>query len=203
SIPFFEAIGRDPVSPARSRYRYLPGAGPVDEAGAVDLRSRHHEVLVEVGIDAPAEGTEGVLVSQGSGYGGWAMWLSGGRLHYAHNFVSMEEARVAADRLVTPGRHALGVRYRHGTGSNGAGGVATLTIDGEAVGSVEIPHFTLTRWSICGDGLTIGYSMALPVVADYCSPFRFTGTIHEVVIDVDGGPVVDVHALAEQSMRAQ
>jgi len=39
-----------------------------------------------------------VLVSQGSGYGGWALWLADGRLHYAHtDFVSMEEARVVAD----------------------------------------------------------------------------------------------------------
>jgi len=197
------------VSPARSRYVYWPGTGPVDEAGAVDVRSRSHEVRVDVEIDSPpksgmAVGTvEGVLVSQGSGYGGWVLWLSGGRLHYAHNFVSMEEARVAADRLVTRGRHVLGVRYEHGAGGDRVAGVATLEIDGEPVGSVEVPHFTLTRWSICGDGLTVGYSMALPVVRDFESPFPFTGTIHRVEIDVDGGPVVDVQARAEQSMRAQ
>jgi arylsulfatase len=81
--------------------------------------------------------------------------------------------------------------------------VATLTIDGEGVGSVEVPHFTLTRWSICGDGLTIGRSMALPVVAEYTSPFPFTGTIRRVTVDVDGGPVVDAEALAEQALRAQ
>jgi len=203
SMPFFEAIGRDPVSPARSRYVYWPGTGPVDEAGAVDVKSRSHEVRVDVEIPATGAAAEGVLVSQGSGYGGWALWLADGRLHYAHNFVSMEEARVVADRPVTPGRHGLGVRYDHGAGRDGVAGVATLVIDGEPVGSVEVPHFTLTRWSICGDGLTIGYSMALPVVRDFASPFRFTGTIEQVVIDVDGGPVVDVQARAEQSMRAQ
>jgi arylsulfatase len=200
SMPFFEAIGRDPVSPARSRYVYWPGTGPVDEAGAVDVKSRSHEVRVDVDISR-GEAADGVLVSQGSGYGGWALWLSGGRLHYAHNFVSKEEARVVADRTVTPGRHTLGVRYDHGAGEDVAG-VATLVIDGEPAGSVDVPHFTLTRWSICGDGLTVGYSMALPVVRDFSSPFRFTGTIEQVVIDVDGGPVVDVQARAEQSMRA-
>jgi hypothetical protein len=81
--------------------------------------------------------------------------------------------------------------------------VATLVIDGDDAGSVDIPNFTLTRWSICDDGLTIGYSMALPVVRDFASPFRFTGTIHQVTIDVDGDPVVDVEARAEQSMRTQ
>jgi len=203
SMPFFEAIGRDPVSPARARYVYWPGTGPVDEAGAVDVRSRSHEVRAEVDIGEDPEATSGILVSQGSGYGGWALWVQAGRLHYAHNFVSLQEAIVAADRLVTPGPHTLGVRYEHGAGMLGTGGVATLMIDGSPAGAVEIPHFTLTRWSICGDGLTIGRSLALPVVETYTSPFPFSGTIHRVLIDVDGGPVVDVEALAEQSMRAQ
>ncbi len=202
SMPFFEAIGRDPVSPARSHYRYWPGTGPVDEAAAVDIRSRTHGVAVTVEIPSPAETTEGVLVSQGSGYGGWALWLAGGRLHYAHNFVGMEESRIVADRPVEPGRHILGVRYEHGT-EGARGGRATLLVDTEVVGSVEIPAFTLTRWSITGDGLTVGRSMALPVVRDYDSPFAFTGTIRQVDVIVDGQPVVDVEARAEQSMRAQ
>ena len=92
------------------------------------------------------------------------------------------------------------MRYEHGPGP---GGIATLVVDGEPAGSVVIPRFTLTRWSICGDGLTVGYSMALPVVRDYRSPFPFTGTIHRVDVDVSGQPVVDVEARAEQAMRAQ
>ena len=200
SMPFFEAIGRDPVSPRRSRYVYWARTGPVDEAAAVDVRSRTHEVVVDVEVPPPAEAAQGVLVSQGSGYGGWALWVADGRLHYAHNFVAMEESRIAADRLVPVGRHTLGVRYRQG---DGPGGVATLTIDGEPAGSVEVPHFTLTRWSICGDGLTVGYSMALPVVRDFRSPFRFSGTIDRVVVDVQGEPVVDLQERAEQSLRAQ
>jgi arylsulfatase len=116
----------------------------------------------------------------------------------------MTTSRVMSDRLVTTGRHVLGMRYEHGADeASPDGGVATLLIDGDDVGSVVIPRFTLTRWSICGDGLTVGRSMALPVVRDHPSPFPFTGTIHEVDVDVDGGPVVEVEARAEQAMRAQ
>jgi arylsulfatase len=204
SMPFFEAIGRDPVSPRRPVYRYWPGTGPVDEAAAVDVRSRSHDVSVVVDLPAPAADAEGVLISQGSGFGGWALWLAGGRLHYAHNFVSLETSLAIADRPVTEGRHVLGLRYRHDPDGTGApGGRATLLVDGEPVGSVDIPRFTLTCWSITGDGLTVGRSMALPVVPDYASPFPFTGTIDHVDVAVDGDPVVDVEARAEQSMRAQ
>ena len=219
SMPFFEAMARPPVSPERSRYRYWPGTGPVAEPGAVDVRCRSHVVTVHVEIPYPgaaeageplggepafgSSSVEGVLVSQGSGFGGWVLWMAEGRLHYAHNHVSMTTSRVVSDRFVEPGDHQLGFRYDHGAGGRRDGGIATLVIDGADAGSVEIPRFTLTRWSICGDGLTVGRSMALPVVRDFASPFAFTGTILEVTVDVDGGPVVDVEARAEQAMRAQ
>jgi arylsulfatase len=211
SMPFFEAMAREPVSPARARYRYWPGSGPVHEAGAVDVRCRSHEVVVDLtvpdGGDADGLDADGVLVCQGSGFGGWALWLAGGRLHYAHNHVSMTTSRVRSDVVVPPGRHRLGVRYDHGrAGTDGTaapdGGIATLLVDGAEDASVAIPRFTLTRWSICGDGLSVGRSMALPVVRDWSSPFAFGGTIHEVTIDVDGGPGGDGEARAEQAMRA-
>jgi arylsulfatase len=141
-----------------------------------------------------------VLVSQGSGYGGWALWLADSRLHWAHNFASLEESRIVSDRPLGPGPHVVGVRYAHGPGP---GGEATRVVDGEPVGTTTVPRFTVTRWSICGDGLTVGYSLALPVVQDYRSPFRCTARIGRVVVDVDGQRTVDVEARVEQSMRAQ
>ena len=82
-------------------------------------------------------------------------------------------------------------------------GTVTLVIDGEDDASVEVPRFTPTRWSITGDGLTIGRSMSLPVVVDYSSPFTFSGTIHRVEVLVAGEPVIDHRAEAELSIRAQ
>ena len=174
AAPLATATGRVPVrwpSPARSTCAAAP-----------------HEVSVDVDIPDPADEAVGVLVSQGSGFGGWVLWVAGGRLHYAHNHVSMEESRVESDHSFPPG--ATGSACATSTAPVPAGGgVATLVIDGDPCGSLEIPRFTLTRWSICGDGLTVGRSMALPVVRRLGSPRSCSpGTIHEVTIDVDGGP---------------
>ena len=81
--------------------------------------------------------------------------------------------------------------------------MATLFIDDTDHGEVVIPRFTPTRWSICGDGLTCGYSMALPVIDEYRSPFRFTGGLERVVVEVDGERAVDPMAEAQQSLRGQ
>jgi arylsulfatase len=36
-----------------------------------------------------------------------------------------------------------------------------------------------------GEGLCCGYDSGLPVTDDYRAPFRFTGRIHQVVVDLD------------------
>jgi arylsulfatase len=198
SQPFFEALSRPPVTPPRSRYRYWPTSGPVEEPAAVDLRNRVHRIAVDV--DVPDGGAEGVLVSMGSGHGGFVLFVRDDRLVYVHNFVALERAEVRSDVAVAPGRHELAMRYEK---VGNAGGTATLEIDGTPCGSVDIPRFTPVRWSIGGDGLTVGRSMALPVSGDFRAPFAYGGTIHEVVVDVDGAPVVDVEARVEQAMRAQ
>ena len=54
-----------------------------------------------------------------------------------------------------------------------------------------------------GAGLTCGYSDGLPVTRRYQAPFRCTGTIERVVIDVDGPPWTDPESEAEEAMARQ
>jgi arylsulfatase len=198
SQPFFEALARPPVTSPRGRYRYWPTSGPVEEPAAVDVRNRTHRIAVTV--DVPDTGADGVLVSMGSGHGGYVLYVRDGHLVYVHNFVALERAEVRSEVAVAPGRHELAMRYEK---AGRSGGTATLEVDGTPCGSVDISRFTPVRWSIGGDGLTVGRSMALPVSGDFRAPFAYEGTIHEVVVDVDGEPVVDVKARVEQAMRAQ
>ena len=45
-----------------------------------------------------------------------------------------------------------------------------------------------------GEGLCCGYDSGLPVTPDYRAPFRFTGRIDQVVVDVDDPPTADHEA---------
>ena len=121
-------------------------------------------------------------------------------LVYVHNFVALEESKVISPAAIGGGCHELSMRYER---RGHQGGTATLDIDGTDCGSVDIARFTPIRWSITGDGLTIGRSMSLPVSADCRSPFTYGGTILEVTVDVDGETVTDPRARAEQALRAQ
>jgi arylsulfatase len=197
--PFSEFVfGRPPSVPARGTYVYRPFRAAVPEAVAVNVRQRPHDVRAV--IEVPPEGVEGVIVSQGSLLGGWAFYVLDGRLHYVHNLAGKVWHPVVADRPVPPGSHEVGFRY-------GRDAVEPrrldLLVDGEVVASGEIPQFTWTRFSLTGAGLTCGYGLAPAVTDDFVAPFRFTGGLEEVVVEVDGDPVVDPDAEAEAAIASQ
>jgi arylsulfatase len=81
---------------------------------------------------------------------------------------------------VPAGRHALSCTYT----IDADGPALTLHHDDapvvSAALSVPVPMF----WQHGGTALCIGHDRGLPVCDDYAVPFAFTGTVHEVAIDV-------------------
>lgn len=51
--------------------------------------------------------------------------------------------------------------------------------------------------------LSCGHNPGPPVTPDYTSPFRFTGTLHEVVIDVSGDLITDSESQVRMAMSRQ
>ena len=197
--PFDAFFGTQPgAPPARSRYVYYPGGAPLPETAAVNVRNRSHTITAYV--DVPPDGAEGVLLAMGSVFGGFVLMVRERRLHYVHNFCGLEEHRVSSTRDVPAGEHTLAFRFDK-TGEHQ--GIGTLFIDGEQAGQTEIGRFTPTRFTITGDGLCCGYDVGSPICSDYRPPFRFSGTLHKVVVDVDGRPYSDPAGEAEIAIKSQ
>ncbi|MHB8594096.1 MAG: arylsulfatase, partial [Acidimicrobiales bacterium] len=197
--PFSEFVfDRPRLVPPRLRYVYLPDAAAVPEMAAVNIRNRNHIVRAE--IDVPEGGVEGVLLAQGSGLGGWAFYVVDGKPAYVHNYVALEEHHVRSETVLPPGRHLVAYHF---TRTADHVGVGRLLVDGVVVGEGAIPRFTPMRFSLTGAGLTCGYGDGLPVSRSYTAPFRFTGTIHRVVVEVDGPPFSDSEADAHFALARQ
>lgn len=202
--PFSDLVfGRPVAVPPRRRYVYRMDASVVPEPVAVNVRNREHRIRATVDVPDPGPGgapVEGVILAQGSGLGGWTLYVTEGRLAYAHNFVALEEHLVESPEPLTPGRHQVEFHFER-TGEHR--GIGHLLVDGTETAQVEIPRFTLTRFSLTGAGLTCGYSDGLPVTRRYAAPFRFTGGMEEVLVVVDGPPWEDPEAEAEHAMSVQ
>jgi arylsulfatase len=170
---------------ARTRYVYFPGAAPQFEYTAVNVKNRSHRIVAEVEI--PAGGAEGVLLCHGSWFAGYSLYVKGGRLVYVHNHLGLAEYRIESEATIPAGVHVLAFHFRK-TGEHRGHG--TLLLDGRPIGAGDIPHTVPAVIETSGEGLCCGYDSGLPVTRDYRAPFRFTGRIARVVVEVgDGAPV--------------
>jgi arylsulfatase len=191
-------LGRPHAVPPRRRYVYYPDTAVVLEDAAVNVRNRPHTITAEVLV--PTGGAEGVLLAMGSVLGGFTFHLRPDRLVYVHNFVGLAEFRVEGSVSLAPGEHELAFRFDK-TGEHR--GAARLLVDGTVVGTGEIPRFTPLRFSITDGGLTCGYDPPMAVVDDYEPPYRFTGTLRRVVVEVDGAEHHDPEGEAEIAAARQ
>jgi arylsulfatase len=197
-------VERPQIAAARNRYTYRPGTQTVPFAVGPKVLNRPHAITAEV--DIPAGGAEGVLLCQGTGVGGWTFYVADGKLHYVHNYVRRARYGVSSPGLVPAGRHQLRFEFEP-TGKpdfsqgKGAPGRAQLYIDGQLVAQAEIPVTTPVAFN--PGGLTCGASPGLPVTPDYRAPFRFTGTLHSVTVDLSGDLITDTESEMRMAMSRQ
>jgi arylsulfatase A-like enzyme len=179
-----------PVPPS-GQFVYYPGTSEVPERSAANTHSVSYKILAEVDLTADSEG---VIFAQGARFGGHALFIKDGMLHYVYNFLGIPpEYRISAPIALT-GKHILGVDFvkeRMGETHQGIGPL-TLYIDDQQVGQAEIQTM-MGHFSICGEGLCIGYDSGDAVSELYAgSQFPFTGgEIVKVVFDVADDAYVD------------
>ena len=192
------------VAPPRDRYTYRPGTQSVPFFAGPRVLNRPHSITATVEI--PDDGAEGVLLCQGTAAGGYTLFIKDGKLHYVHNYVGRSLHRVASPEDVPAGAHDLRFEFEP-TGppdmpnGRGAPGRMQLYIDGTLVAD-ELAEVT-TPFMLNPGALTCGANPGSPVTPDYPSPYRFTGTLHSVTVDVSGELITDSESELRMAMGRQ
>ena len=84
-----------------------------------------------------------------------------------------------------------------GKGSPGRCGCTWMASSSRKTSSRSPPHRLQPR------GLTCGANPGLAVTTDYQAPFRFTGTLHTVTVDLSGDLTTDTEAEMRMAMARQ
>jgi len=195
---------RPQLTRERSKYVFYPDLSVVPLGTAPKVFNRPHSITADVTI--PDGSTEGVLLAQGGVAGGFSLFVKDSKLHYVHNYLGLRELKVSSSKPVPTGRSKLRYEFEP-TGKpavangKGAAGRAQLYFDGKLVGNAE---FDVTVPLIFGiEGLSCGYDFGETVSHDYHAPFAFTGTIHDVTMDVSGELIKDEAAEMRMLMAHQ
>lgn len=174
---------RPSLTRGRSTFTYYPGTVRVPEGAAPDLKNKSFTVTAEVEI--PQGGAEGVLITQGGRFGGWAMLLLDGKpqFHYAFSNQPQHKYRVASNEKLVAGKHSIHFDFKYDGPGYGKSGTGTLSVDGKQVAQGKIERTIPVRFSL-DETLDVGEDTGTPVVEDYVAkmPFKFTGVLKKVVI---------------------
>jgi arylsulfatase A-like enzyme len=169
--------------PASGRYVYYPGTTEIPEASAARTLGNSFKILAEVEFTGDSQG---VIFSQGSRFGGYSMFVKGGKLVFVYNFLGIPpEQRLSCDAPKL-GQHIVGVEFiKDKIGKDHeALGKMTLYVDESVVGSGDFRVQT-GHYALAGEGLAIGYDSGDAVSSAYKPRFPFSGgRIVKVIYDV-------------------
>jgi arylsulfatase len=179
-----------PVPPS-GQYTYYPGTTEVPEHSAANTHAVSYKILAEVDFTPDSEG---VIVAQGSRFGGHALFVKDGTLFYVYNFLGIPpEQRISVPAPAT-GRHIVGVEFtkeRQGERRESHGPLK-VHVDEDVVAEEEIRTMT-GLYALAGEGLCVGYDSGDAVSSLYTPRFEFSGgEIQKVVFDVADDAYIDV-----------
>ncbi len=177
--------------PETGRYVYYPGTTEIPEASAARTLGVSFKILAEVEFTKDAQG---VIVSQGSRFGGYTLFVKDGQLTFVYNFLGIPPEQMLRCPAPTSGRHVVGVEFtkaRMGENHETLGTMA-LHVDDATTASDDF-RTQSGHYALAGEGLAVGYDSGDRVSREYDSQFPFVGgRIVKVIYDIADDMYVDV-----------
>jgi arylsulfatase A-like enzyme len=166
----------------RRRWTFWGSDTSVMQGTAPSLAGRSFTISADVTV--PGENANGVLVANGSWFGGWAFFLKDGKPTAIHAVSRRPEEifQITGNSPISPGPHRIGFVFTSDGGMR-AGGTMQLMIDGILVGEGRIGRTILMPAGL-GETLDIGRDTGVPVTEIYGPSNLPADAISKVDIDV-------------------
>ncbi|HEX3227721.1 MAG TPA: hypothetical protein VHQ95_02080, partial [Pyrinomonadaceae bacterium] len=124
-----------------------------------------------------------MIFTQGGITAGWGFYLLKGKLVGLHNYIGLERYRAVSTENVPTGKVTLTFDFKYDGGGMGKGGAITLLANGKKIGEVRVDKTAGFKYSLY-EGQDIGEDSGSPVAFDYTPPFKFSGKIQKVTVDL-------------------
>ena len=171
---------RPSLTEGRKSFTFYEGQTRIPEGASPDIKNKSWSITTEVEVKAD---TTGMIMTQGRLFAGWALYLDKGKPVFHYNFCDVAHYEVASRDALAPGKHTIKMDFVYDGGGIGKGGTAALSVDGREVAKGRIEKTVPIRISQ-EEGLDVGEDTGTPVNLSYDVPFRFTGKLGKVTIDL-------------------
>jgi arylsulfatase len=174
-------VGRPSLMARRTSLTLYPGMTGMSENVFINLKNKSHVITAEV--EMPKNGANGVLLAQAGRFGGWSLYIKDGKPTYTYNWLGLQRYTVAATQPLPPGKASIRLEFAYDGGGLGKGGKATILVNGKQVATGRIERTQCCFYS-ADEGTDVGADEGTPVTEAYKPPFKFTGKIASVTVEL-------------------
>ncbi|WP_020524703.1 arylsulfatase [Catelliglobosispora koreensis] len=179
-----------------NRQLLFGGIKRLTENAVLNIKNKSHAITAE--IDIPDGGGEGVIIAQGGAFGGWALYLLGGRPVYCYNLLGIRRFKAASPTPAPAGTHQVRMEFTYDGGGLGKGGDVALYLDGQKVAETRVEQTQPMIFS-ADETTDLAADSATPVSDDYGSTGnQFTGRVRWVEIDIDQASADTDHLISPE-----
>ncbi|MGZ4848152.1 MAG: arylsulfatase, partial [Halobacteriota archaeon] len=199
------SVERPTIAKPRDKIVLYPGGSSIPFAATPKLYNRPWSITADVVI--PQGGAEGVLLAQGGRTGGYTFFVKDHKLYFLYNWLGRDRFWLKSEEEVPEGEVELRYEFEP-TGKpdiaqgKGVPARGQLYINRKLVASIDMPHSVPIMFGT--QGLSCGYDGGEPAAPEeYREPFRFTGTIKRVTLDLSGELIPDTEAEMKIALARQ
>jgi arylsulfatase len=172
--------GRPDLLGGRKTLTVYPGMTGMMENAFINVKGVHHTITAEIVV--PDAKTDGVIIAQAGYFGGWALYMNGGRVVHDYNFFGLTHTKVASKAPLAAGKHTIVYEFIPDEAKPGTGGKSTIRVDGQRVADGHIAKTEPFAFS-ADEGVDVGVDNETMVSDDYKpGATDFKGAIVKVTV---------------------
>jgi arylsulfatase len=190
--------GRPDLMGGRTSLTVYQGMKGMSENVFINAKNKSHTITAEV--ESSGGTANGVILAQAGRFGGWSLYVKDGKPMYTYNWCGLQEYTVTASEALPAGKATIRVEFAYDGGGLAKGGIVTIFVNGKQVGSGRVEKTEPNIFS-ADEGTDVGLDEGTAVSRNYSIPFKFTGTIHKVTVDLK--PMTTADAVEAEKARRQ
>ena len=173
---------RPSIVAGRDVFTYTRPIVGIPQGTAPSILNRSFTITAD--IEVPADGGEGMLVTAGGRFGGWAFYLLKGKPVFVYDLLDLARPRIECAEALSPGKHTLKFDFTYDGPGFGKGGTAVIAVDGTEVANQKLPY-TVPFQLEASETFDVGSDTGTGVDdADYKPPFAFTGKLTKLTLSL-------------------
>jgi len=176
-----ELAGRPDLMAGRTSLTLHEGTTGLTENVFLNMKNRSYSIVAKTNIPT-GTACEGVLIAQAGKFGGWSFYVKDGKPAFTYNVLGMQKYTIASTEPLPAGEVTIKFDFVYDGKGAGKGGTGTISVNGKIVAEGRIDR-TQGYFFSADEGTDVGVDLGT-AVGDYPVPYKFTGKIESVTVDV-------------------